>query len=122
MEFKNEKLILVVDDDADTLRSLRCCCRILDMRFVTAVDAQEALEHIDNHPGIDLLFTDLQMPGLLDGYGLISYLRSNGNNVPAILTSGLGRSPNGLPERTIFLSKPYTRRGLVQQIEAFVGH
>lgn len=122
MEFKNEKLILVVDDDVDTLEVAALLLSDIGYAVVTAVDAQEVLEHIDNHPGIDLLFTDLQMPGLLDGYGLISYLRSNGNNVPAILTSGLGRSPNGLPERTIFLSKPYTRRGLVQQIEAFVGH
>lgn len=64
---------------------------------VTATDAQGALEHIDKHPAIALVFTDLQMPGLLDGYGLISYLRADGNNLPAILTSGLGHSPMGYP-------------------------
>ncbi|MBB3845625.1 response regulator [Xanthomonas arboricola] len=118
----NEKLILVVEDDADTLDLATLLLTESGYAVVTATDAQGALEHIDKHPTIALVFTDLQMPGLLDGYGLISYLRADGNNLPAILTSGLGYSPNGLPSRTTFLSKPYTRRSLVQNIEAFVGH
>ena len=103
-----ERLILVVDDDAG-LREIAMLL-LVDKGYgvVAAADAQEALELIDAHPAIALLFTDLQMPGLLDGYGLIAYLRADGNNLPAILTSGLGSSPKGLPPRTSFLSKPYT--------------
>ena len=117
-----ERLILVVDDDA-SLREIAMLL-LVDKGYgvVAAADAQEALELIDAHPAIALLFTDLQMPGLLDGYGLIAYLRADGNNLPAILTSGLGSSPKGLPPRTSFLSKPYTCRNLVQNIEAFVSH
>ena len=117
-----ERLILVVDDDAG-LREIAMLL-LVDKGYgvVAAADAQEALELIDAHPAIALLFTDLQMPGLLDGYGLIAYLRADGNNLPAILTSGLGSSQKGLPPRTSFLSKPYTCRNLVQNIEAFVSH
>ncbi|WP_115048287.1 response regulator [Xanthomonas arboricola] len=118
----NEKLILIVEDDFDTLEVAALLLKESGYAVVTATDAQGALEHIDRFPAIALVFTDLQMPGLLDGYGLISYLRADGNNLPAILTSGLGHSPKGLPSRTMFLSKPYTRRSLVQNIEAFVGH
>jgi two-component system chemotaxis response regulator CheY len=118
----NEKLILIVEDDADTLEIATLLLTESGYAVVTASDAQGALEQIDHCPAIALVFTDLQMPGLLDGYGLISYLRADGNNLPAILTSGLGHSPKGLPSRTMFLSKPYNRRSLVQNIEAFVGH
>ncbi|MBB4131348.1 response regulator [Xanthomonas sp. 3075] len=117
-----EKLILVVEDNHDTLEIATLLLADCGYVVVTARDAQEALEHIHHHPTIALVFTDLQMPGLLDGYGLIAYLRADGNMVPAILTSGLGYSPKGLPPRTSFLSKPYTRHNLVSNIEAFVGH
>lgn len=88
---------------------------------LTASSAVQALQLMQEHPGICLVFTDLQMPGPLDGQGLIEELRSQGCTLPAILTSGLARPLQRLPSRTRFLAKPYRRDWLMQDIEALLA-
>ncbi|WP_448120957.1 response regulator [Xanthomonas arboricola] len=117
MAYQLERLILVVDDEPILREMAVLLLRQRGYRTIEASNSLEALSLIKEHPEIFLIFTDLQMPGELDGYGLISFLRSGGNNLPAILTSGLGRSPRGLPPRTIFISKPYAFNDLLHKID-----
>ncbi|MGD3338374.1 response regulator [Xanthomonas citri pv. citri] len=88
---------------------------------VTAENASQAMHRLQTHPGVGLIFTDLLMPGPMDGRELIHHLRCDGCDLPAILTSGIGYAPPFLPTRTRFLNKPYKRAHLVSHIEQFIA-
>ncbi|NIK10603.1 two-component system chemotaxis response regulator CheY [Xanthomonas arboricola] len=116
MPTKKKLLILIVDDDPVLLEL--AALLVMDMGYsaVTACDPSQALERLHSEPGIKLIFSDIQMPGELDGYGLVAYLRACGVLTPAILTSG-AVCPQKLPDRTQFLRKPYSREVLLNGIQ-----
>ncbi|EHH69346.1 response regulator [Gluconobacter morbifer] len=75
---------------------------------VAAANAQEALEALGNFSDIGFIFSDINMPGSVDGLELARTVDARWPNVGIILTSGedLGRAP-ALPHGTVFLPKPY---------------
>lgn len=112
-----ECVILIVDDDELTRELAEILLTEHGYCVVTAGDASQALDRLADHPEIGLIFTDLQMPGAMDGKEMLHHLRFDGCNLPAILTSGIGYIPGDLPSRTKFLSKPYKRAHLVNRIQ-----
>lgn len=81
-------VILIVEDEvfirfdlADFLRERGC-------QVIEAGTAQEALETIESGARVDLVFSDIQMPGEMSGLGLASYLGTQRPGLPVILTSG----------------------------------
>ncbi|MFA4436786.1 response regulator [Xanthomonas citri pv. mangiferaeindicae] len=112
-----ECVILIVDDDELTRELAEILLTEYGYYVVTAGDASQALDRLSDHPEIGLIFTDLQMPGAMDGKEMLHHLRLDGCNLPAILTSGIGYIPGDLPSRTKFLSKPYKRAHLVNRIQ-----
>jgi CheY-like chemotaxis protein len=79
--------VIVVDDDEETRVSLRrrvehCCA---SARVFDAANGQEALKLYEAH-GADLLIIEHHIP-LLDGLGLVRYLRAHGITIPLVLTS-----------------------------------
>jgi len=106
---KASRVVLVVEDDV-IVRMLACDI-LTDGGYdpLEAVSAQEALILLDARPDIGLLFTDVDMPGEINGLGLarLAALRSPG--MPILITSGaaaLGAAD--LPPHGRFLQKPYS--------------
>ncbi len=98
--------ILIVDDEA--LIRLLAADALRDAGFtvIEASHAEEALSYIASGAAVDLVFTDVQMPGPIDGLGLARQLRARSPSIPVIITSGnLHAPPGGLPG--IFVQKPY---------------
>ena len=62
--------ILVVEDDGDVIRATAETLQDAGYEVVTATSGPEALAMLRSDPGVDLLFTDVAMPGGLDGVGL----------------------------------------------------
>jgi DNA-binding NtrC family response regulator len=85
--------ILVVDDDKGTLNALNGALRSAGHHIVTAENGRCALDKIlasnGNDPSVDLLVTDLRMPGMT-GLELIWEARKNRPRLPAILMTGYG--------------------------------
>ena len=81
-------------------------------RVLSADCAELALERLGAGDVPRLVVTDLALPGL-DGLALLSRLRERWADLPAILTSGYGVPPTGLPPWTAFLPKPYAMRELL---------
>ncbi|MEQ1820061.1 MAG: response regulator [Terricaulis sp.] len=88
----DQPLVLVVEDEvliriaaADHLR--HCGFRVAEAG--TAVEAQEL---ILSGLKVDLVFSDITMPGALDGIGLTQWLHEHAPGVPVILTSGVTSS------------------------------
>ena len=111
------KEVLVVEDEplvrmvaADALSE----CGIMAWE---AADADEALQVLDRHPRIGLLFTDVDMPGSKDGLDLAHEVSSARPDVELIVTSGAFNVPDGaLPDHGTFLPKPYPTNRLVDLV------
>lgn len=84
-----------------------------------ASDAGEALNVLADHPNIGLVFTDVNMPGDMDGLGLAREVNRRRPDVTLIVTSGaVAVADEELPDHGTFLAKPYPTKRLVQIVEA----
>ena len=82
-----------------------------------AADADEALEALEQHPRIGLVFTDINMPGEMNGLGLAHQVSMLRPDVELIVTSGaVTVSTDDLPDQGTFLPKPYPTDRLVELV------
>jgi CheY-like chemotaxis protein len=82
-----------------------------------AAAAQEALDALREHPSIGLLFTDVELPGSMDGLELARRVRETCQDVHVIVTSGAVKlRDEDLPDHGIFLCKPYAPARLVDLV------
>lgn len=80
---------------------------------VAATDADEALAILQDDRRFDLLFTDIRMPGELDGWELAAEGRRLIPGLKVIYTTGLGDEGNRLGEGERLVSKPYRNEMLL---------
>jgi signal transduction histidine kinase len=113
--------ILVVEDEA-TVRDLAVeMLRNLGYQIVTAGDAAEALEVLREDDGIDLLFSDVVMPGGSSGVGLAQSARALRPDLPILLTSGYVAEPALLNGADFpLVDKPYDVVGLSQLLRSLL--
>jgi CheY-like chemotaxis protein len=115
------QLILAVEDDERVRRLTVSRLQQLGYRVLQAASGAEALETIAAHPDIDLLFTDLIMPGGLSGYDLSARVRNLYPRIRILLTSGyaeeLVNSDRPPGEQFRVLRKPYRQADLARAIE-----
>jgi CheY-like chemotaxis protein len=87
---------------------------------LTASNGQEAIEAIRGRADIDLLFTDIVMPGGLNGRELAEVVRQIRPNLPVLFTSGYSADVISCHGRVhaniLLLSKPYPRADLARSI------
>ena len=115
-------LVLVVDDEA-VLRFL--ASDVLEesgFQVLEAEDAKTALKVLADHPGVRVLFTDINMPGALDGLDLAREVHARWPDIKLVVTSGRARlSDQEIPDSGRFISKPYSLDALVEEIREVVG-
>lgn len=116
-----EETVLVVDDEPDILNGIKRRLEPLGYQVLTAGDAYEALEMLGRHIGkIALLFSDVVMPGEMDGYALAEEAVKREPDLKVLLTSGftyhtVKESWPSLCHVEI-LSKPYTKTTLANKV------
>ncbi len=111
--------ILVVDDDPRVRRLARRMLSDLGYRVIEAGSAAAATGQLEKEPEIDLLFTDVVMPGEIDGRELGHWVEAHCPGVRVLLTSGFryaGRPDTGDHEDFPFLAKPYSQERLARAI------
>src|SRR4029079_18870166 len=99
--------VLVVEDEM-VLR-MRAVDIVEDAGFnpIEAVNADDALAILESRSDIELLFTDIQMPGSMDGLKLAYAVHERWPKIKIILVSGqLTLSDNDKPARSRFFGKP----------------
>lgn len=85
--------ILIVEDEVLIRFTLADYLRDCGFHVVEAADAGEAIALLQaSETVIDLVFSDVHMPGELDGFGLARWVRSAMPGLPIILTSGVART------------------------------
>lgn len=98
--------ILVVEDDPSIRLLLAEELRDAGFVVIEAASADEALEYFLSHQPVDLVFTDVQMPGSIDGLELARRLHGLAPALPLIVTSGaIGRDTVDPAFR--YIAKPY---------------
>ena len=114
--------ILIVDDRADVAELARTILRDFGYTTLMASNGREALEILDGGERIDLLFTDLIMPGGMNGVTLAREARGRQPRLKVLLTTGyaeasLERTDVGGSEFDL-LNKPYRRTDLIRRVRA----
>src|SRR5215831_1541642 len=117
--------VLVVEDDQDVLAVTAECLRDLGYHVVTAVDAARALEILRGDQPVNLLFSDVIMPGGMNGTQLAVEARRIRPELKVLLTSGytaaaLSRE-HGLPDNLNVVEKPYQREELAKKLRLVIG-
>ncbi len=113
-------IVLVVEDDALLRMSSADQIRDLGFEVVEAIDADHAVSLLESVPGITVLFTDIQMPGSMDGLRLAAIVRDRWPPIALLITSGQLCPPAGdMPDGARFLSKPYFPLELKDHLHAF---
>jgi CheY-like chemotaxis protein len=106
--------VLVVEDEA--LVRLDIVTQLEDEGFevLEAATADAAIDILDARPDIHLLFTDVDMPGSMDGLKLAAAVRDRWPPVRIIVTSGHRLVDiTDLPDGSVFFSKPYHHKAVV---------
>ncbi len=96
--------ILVVEDDVLIRVVIADELRARGFLVIEAATADQALSYFQAGVQIDLVLSDIEMPGSMNGLGLIQHLRTHEPHLPTVLTSGA--SP-GAHAADAFVSKPY---------------
>ena len=109
----DQGLALLVDDEPAVRRLL------LDLGFavIEAENSAEALQILDQTPGIVLLLTDVLMPGALDGRALAHHARTHCGVPRLVLMSGFAPDA-GIDGDLPMLAKPFTRTALAALLRA----
>ncbi len=118
--------VLVVEDDEGVRQTVIELLADLGYRVLKAKDAQAALVVIESGISIDLLFTDVVMPGPLRSTELAKKARERLPNIAILFTSGYTDNAivhgGRLDEGTHLLSKPYTREALARKVRHVLGN
>lgn len=100
--------VLIVESEAIVRLELAAQLKDIGLVVLEAADADEALGLFDAHAEIRLLFTDIRMPGSMDGLRLAHRVRDRWPPIRVIVVSGeLDTRPWQLPDNSVFLAKPY---------------
>jgi len=105
----NGKAVVLVVEDSAIIR-LGAVDLVLAAGYVAlqASNADEAIAILGSRQDIDLVFTDVQMPGTMDGIKLSHYIRKRWPPVKLIVASGAAiLEESSLPGGSRFFSKPY---------------
>lgn len=109
--------ILVVEDEALVRMMVLDLATAAGFEVVGAGSADEALALAETGREIVLLFTDIDMPGTMDGLGLARFVREKWPATAIVVASGKHRpGADELPSDAVFLPKPYDPRDLVRTI------
>ncbi|MEX2641959.1 MAG: PAS-domain containing protein [Acetobacterales bacterium] len=107
--------VLVVEDDERVRRLAVTCLRSLGYDVADAADAGEALRELERRDGVDLLFSDVIMPGDMTGIALGEHVRRRWPQTRVLLSTGYAESLEAAAEQATMppvIYKPYDKTDL----------
>ena len=114
--------VLVVEDEylirMDTVSSLES----EGFKVYEAANADDAIRSLELHNEIRLVFTDVNMPGSIDGLKLAHYVRGRWPPVKIIVTSGYAKVRDiDLPTGALFIEKPYCPKAIADRMNELLA-
>jgi len=115
----HKPVILLVEDNVLVRFTTADILREEGFDVLEAVDSSEALALLSTGHPLDLVITDIRMPGHMDGLQLASVIKNTRPNLPIALLSSHLEQPEHSAD--IFISKPYDPDKLVEVVERLIG-
>jgi CheY-like chemotaxis protein len=115
----SDQILVLVAEDEDLVRLVVVeALRDAGLEVMEAVHAEAALSVLRRHAArIQVLFTDIQMPGVIDGLALAHHTSKNWPRIALLITPARPRPDRAtLPANSRFLAKPYHHSHVVRHI------
>jgi CheY-like chemotaxis protein len=113
--------VLVVEDEPLLCELMVDELKTLGFTVLRATTGEEALKLIDGDEPVDVLFTDIRLPGALDGWDVAEKFRSRNPSGPVIYTTGYSGTPARQVAQSAFMPKPYRPAAIVKEIRRLSG-
>jgi two-component system, response regulator PdtaR len=111
-----EDEFLIREDAAETIEKA-------GFGVIQAGSADEAIAILEARLDIHVVFTDVQMPGSMDGLKLAGFVRDRWPPIKILATSGFVKvGPGDLPAGSVFLAKPYRGPEMIATLRKLIGH
>src|ERR1700688_1193812 len=117
------RAVLIVEDEM--LLRMRAVDMVEDAGFtaVEAINADDAIALLESRSDIELLFTDIQMPGSMDGLKLAYAVHERWPLIKIILVSGqLKLTDNDKPPKSRFFGKPIEVKQMIAEMQDMIGN
>ena len=118
--------VLVVEDEPIVRLALSDYLQENGFKVFEARSTREAMEILEApERKVDLVFVDIQLPGVINGLGLATWVKSKRPEIAVVLTSGYAdkaRSAHDLFEGALFLDKPYDMARVVTTFRQALAH
>jgi CheY-like chemotaxis protein len=114
---KGAPIALIVEDDPDLREVAAAVLRQTDLRIVTCEDSEEAFATLCKQGNeVAFIFTDIHLPGVLDGVDLVHRVGVLWPRVTVIVTSGdAGARRKSLPDDIVYMPKPWVAADVLMQ-------
>lgn len=111
-------VVLVVEDESLIRILLADAFEEAGFVVVEADGADEAISIFASRQDIEIVVTDVRMPGTMDGLGLAGWMCEHAHSVPVIITSGFGTPPDAAANPCIvhIVTKPYKPSDVVDLV------
>ncbi len=111
--------ILVVEDEILIRMDIAQELTRASYAVIEATNAAEALAIFEGGHAVDLVFSDVRMPGPIDGLGLLGIVRQRFPSIPVVLTSAHASLDE--IEGLVFIPKPYQLSAVLSAVRTQVG-
>jgi two-component system, response regulator PdtaR len=112
--------ILIVEDEVLTSEYLEFVLESAGYEVIPAASAEEALAVLEQREDVDLLVTDVNLPGGMNGLQLVSLVKRQWPAINIVVVTGYG-SPKSdeLPPGSLFVPKPYSAQKMIDAVRHF---
>src|ERR1700751_1716099 len=112
--------VLLVEDELFVRMDIAATLRHAGFQVIEAACADAAMEFIESGERIDLVFNDIETPGILDGLALAERVRAKYPLMPLLICSGNPELEGAASQLGKFVPKPYEPTGIVRLIASSV--
>jgi CheY-like chemotaxis protein len=114
------RCVLVVEDEALVNMFTASELRAVGYEVLTAFDADEAIRILEERNDIDLVFTDINMPGSMDGIKLAAAVRLRWPPIKILVTTGnAALTREQMPAGSVIVRKPYEIQDVLKAMHGF---
>ncbi len=118
----DKAVVLVVEDEPFVRMMVFDLFADEGFEVLEAESADEALTIFSQRDDVSLLFTDVEMPGTLNGYALARWAFVHRPTVKTLIVSGRALPGAGdVPEGAFFVGKPFTHLDVMQRVQQLMG-
>ena len=112
--------ILIVEDDVLTNEYLEFILEQAGYEVVSATSADEAAVLLEDRDDVQLIVTDINLPGTMNGLKLAATVKARRPEMNIIIVTGYGTPQGGeIPPGSLFVPKPYNARKMIEAVRHF---